>query len=132
MAGKTKEKERVSSSSDGQDEDYMVNLGGKKVKLSNLNKLYWPEEKISKGDLIYYYTTIHPYILPYLMNRPQNLKRNPSGIQDEGFYQKDAGDEAPSWVKSVVIRAESTGKDVDYIICNDQATLTYLNNLGCI
>jgi len=131
MAGKTKEKERVSTSaSDG--EDYMVKLDGKKVKLTNLDKPYWPDEKITKGDLIYYYTTIHPYILPYLVNRPQNLKRNPDGIRDEGFYQKDAGDEAPSWVKSVSIHAESTGKDVEYIVCNDQATLTYLNNLGCI
>lgn len=132
MAGKTKEKERGSASSDGHDEDYMVNLAGKKVKLTNLDKLYWPDEKITKGDLIYYYTNIHPFILPYLVNRPQNLKRNPSGIRDEGFFQKDAGDEAPAWVKSVAIHAESTGKDVDYIICNDQATLTYLNNLGCI
>lgn len=130
MTPKAKEKERVSSN--GSEENYVVNLDGKQVKLTHLDKLYWPEEKISKGDLIYYYTNIYPYIGPYLKNRPQNLRRNPGGIEDEGFYHKDAGDEGPSWIKSIAIRSESTGKDVDYIICNDQATLAYLNNLGCI
>ena len=126
-------KEKVRNSSPKQaEENYVVKLDGKQVKLTNLDKLYWPQEKISKGDLIYYYTTIYPYIEPYLKNRPQNLRRNPGGIQDEGFFHKNAGDEGPSWIKSVSIRSESTGKDVNYILCNDQATLAYLNNLGCI
>jgi bifunctional non-homologous end joining protein LigD len=102
------------------------------LQLTNLNKLYWPEEKITKGELIGYYRAIGKYMLPHLKNRPQSLKRNPNGITDKGFYHKDAGDEAPSWVKSVTIHSESGNKDIEYIICNDQATLTYLNNLGCI
>lgn len=131
MAQGSKEKVRNSSPKQAE-ENYVVKLDGKQVKLTNLDKLYWPQEKISKGDLIYYYTTIYPYIEPYLKNRPQNLRRNPGGIEEEGFFHKDAGDEGPSWIKSVSIRSESTGKDVDYILCNDQATLAYLNNLGCI
>lgn len=131
MAQGSKEKVRNSSPKQAK-ENYVVKLDGKQVKLTNLDKLYWPQEKISKGDLIYYYTTIYPYIEPYLKNRPQNLRRNPGGIEEEGFFHKDAGDEGPSWIKSVSIRSESTGKDVDYILCNDQATLAYLNNLGCI
>lgn len=133
MASKTKEpkQDKRIPTREGE-ENFLVNLGGKKVKLTHLRKLYWEEEKISKGDLIYYYTNIYPFIGPYLKNRPQNLRRNPGGIKDDGFYHKDAGDEGPSWIKSVAIHSESTGKDVDYIICNDQATLAYLNNLGCI
>ena len=75
-------------------------MSNAKPAFTNLDKLYWPDEGITKGDLINYYETIAPYILPYLKNRPQSLKRNPGGIADQGFYHKDAGEDAPSWVKS--------------------------------
>jgi len=109
-----------------------VKIDNHVLQLTNLTKMYWPDNNITKGELIGYYASIGKYILPYLKDRPQSLKRNPNGITDKGFFHKDAGDEAPSWVKSKPIYSESTDKDVDYIICNDQATLTYLNNLGCI
>jgi bifunctional non-homologous end joining protein LigD len=108
------------------------NANGHTVALTNTNKIYWPEKKITKGDVIQYYNTIHHYILPYLKNRPQSLKRNPNGITDEGFYHKDAGDTAPKWVKTLKIKSESANKIIEYIICNNLATLAYLNNLGCI
>ena len=103
-----------------------------KVKLTNLDKIYWPDEKITKGMLIEYYQSISNYILPYLKDRPQSLKRNPNGISDDGFYHKDAGEDAPNWVKSFSVHSESSNKEIDYIICNDKDTLAYLNNLGCI
>lgn len=109
-----------------------IAFGRKKVHVTNLSKVFWPEEGITKGDVIEYYISVSKYILPFLKNRPQSLKRNPNGINDPGFYHKDAGDEAPPFVKSVKIFSESTSKDIDYILCNDQPTLTYLNNLGCI
>lgn len=102
------------------------------LQLTNLNKVYWPDDNITKGYLIKYYVEMGKYMLPHLKDRPESLKRNPNGITDKGFFHKDAGDEAPSWVKSIKIHSDSTNKDVDYILCNDQATLTYLNNLGCI
>jgi len=114
------------------EKDDFIAFGKTKVKVTNLNKIFWPEEKITKGDVINYYISISKYILPFLKGRPQSLKRNPNGIKDSGFYHKDAGDEAPSWVKSKKIYSESTKKDVDYILCENAATLTYLNNLGCI
>lgn len=110
----------------------MVSVGGHQLQLTNLDKVLWPREGIKKSDLIYYYNSIHRYILPYLKDRPQSLKRNPNGIEDKGFYQKYAAGDAPSWVENEKILAESTGKQVNYIVCNDQATLAYLNNLGCI
>lgn len=113
-------------------ENKTVVIGKNKLQLTNLDKIFWPEEKITKGDVIDYYNGMHKFILPYLKNRPQSLKRNPNGIADKGFFQKDAGEEAPEWVKSEKIFSESTNKEVDYIICNDKATLIYLANLGCI
>lgn len=104
----------------------------KKVELSNLNKLYWPEEGITKGDLIKYYESIAPYILPYLKNRPMSLKRNPNGVLDSGFYHKDAGGIAPAWMKTIEIHAESTNKIVHYLLCNDVQSLLFIANLGCI
>ena len=110
----------------------VIKAGKATVNISNRDKLYWPKEGITKGMMIDYYQSIAEYILPYLKNRPQSLKRNPGGIADKGFYHKDAGENAPSWVKSFKVHSESSNKEIDYIICNDKATLAYLNNLGCI
>jgi len=109
-----------------------VRIGKHLVTLSNQDKIYWPEEKISKGDIIRYYSAISKYILPYLKNRPQSLRRNPNGIRDAGFFHKDAGRDTPEWVDTVTIKSESAGKNIEYILCNNKATLLYLNNLGCI
>jgi len=109
-----------------------VKVNSQTLQLTNLTKLYWPKDKITKGALINYYEKIAPVILPYLKDRPLSLKRNPNGIDDKGFYQKDAGANFPSWIKTAPFHAASTGKTVDYTICNDTATLLYLANLGCI
>lgn len=106
--------------------------GKAKVKLTNLNKIYFPDDAITKGMMIDYYQHMSTYILPYLKNRPESLKRNPNGINEEGFFHKDAGEDAPSFIKSFKVFSESANKEIDYIICNDKATLAYLNNLGCI
>jgi DNA ligase D len=104
---------------------------GKPV-LSNPDKLYWPREKITKGELVRYYETVAPFILPYLKNRPLSLKRNPNGIMDEGFYHKDAGDIAPGWMKTANIHSVSSEKTVHYLVCNDVKSLLFIANLGCI
>src|SRR5690554_4741632 len=103
-----------------------------KLKLTNLDKLYWKKEKITKGDLIDYYLSVSDYILPHLKDRAQSLHRFPDGIESPGFYHKDAGKGAPSWVKTVHIFSESNNKGIEYIVCNDKDTLGYLINLGCI
>jgi len=112
--------------------DQTLKIGSREITITNYDKLYWPEEKITKGQLIEYYMAIAPTILPYLKNRPLSLKRNPNGITDKGFFQKDAPEHTPSFIKTFPVLAESTGQTVDYIICNDAATLIYLANLGCI
>lgn len=109
-----------------------ITLNRKKVKLTNQNKIYFPEDGITKGEIIDYYQSVSKYILPHLKNRPLSLNRFPNGIEEDGFYQKDAGDHIPDWIKTMKVYSESTDKNIDYIYCNDKATLAYLNNLGCI
>ncbi|MGZ4053887.1 MAG: DNA ligase D [Bacteroidia bacterium] len=115
-----------------EENEKIISFGKIKVKTTNLNKVFWPKENITKGDVINYYQSIAKYILPYLKDRPESLKRNPNGIKDTGFFHKDAGVDAPEWTKTKSIFSESTNKNVDYILCNNAATLAYLNNLGCI
>jgi bifunctional non-homologous end joining protein LigD len=103
-----------------------------KVKISNPDKVYWPDEGYTKGDVINYYNSIYKYIIPYLKNRPESLKRNPNGINGEAFFHKDAGEHAPDWMKTYPVWSESSDKTVDYLVCNDKPSLLYMANLGCI
>ena len=104
----------------------------KEVKLTNLQKIYWPDDGLTKGDLITYYDSVSKFILPYLKNRPLSLKRNPNGIRDKGFYHKDAGDIAPEWMDIAPFFAPSVNKTIKYIVCNSKPALLFVANLGCI
>ncbi len=112
--------------------EYIVKINRKEVKLTNQNKIYWPDAGYTKGDLVDYYNQMSRFILPYLKGRPESLNRFPNGISGDSFYQKDAGDNAADWVATEKILSESNQKYIDYIICNDKPTLLYLANLGCI
>ncbi|MFB3818875.1 MAG: DNA ligase D [Candidatus Methylomirabilales bacterium] len=102
------------------------------VRLSNLSKVYWPEEGYTKGDLIAYYRAVAPWILPYLRERPLVLTRYPDGIAGKSFYQKDAPEFTPDWVRTQAIWSEDAGREIRYIVCDEVETLTYLANLGSI
>lgn len=103
-----------------------------RVKFTNLDKLFFPEAKITKGDLVEYYQNVASAMLPYLKDRPQSLKRQPEGINGESFFQKDVNDMPPSWVKTVKIHSESTNEDVHYLVCDSQGAILYMVQLGCI
>ena len=104
-----------------------------KVEFRNLDKIFWPKEGYSKGDVIQYYDRMADTILPYLRDRPMVLVRHPNGIKGGSFFQKNvAAIHLPSFVKTVSVRAKSTGRNVHYVVCNNKATLLYLANLGCI
>ena len=109
-----------------------VKIGKHAVSITNRKKVYWPKEGSTKGDVIDYYDRMTDHILPYLKGRCLSLKRNPNGINDKGFYHKDAGENAPAFVDVFKIKAESNNKIIDYIVCNNKATLLYVANLGCI
>lgn len=116
----------------GKSDNLFVELDGHRLHLTNLNKIYFPEDGFRKRDLIAHYFWAAPMILPLLKDRPLVLRRYPNGIEQEAFFQKDAGRGTPEWVKTVSILAEDRGRTVQYIIANDRATLVYLANLGCI
>jgi bifunctional non-homologous end joining protein LigD len=101
------------------------------IKISHADKVYWPQDKFTKGDLVNYYDRVAEVILPYLVGRPESLHRNPGGISGPDFFQKDAP-EVPSWVTTVPIYSESNDKEVHWVVCNDKEILLYIVNLGCI
>lgn len=100
--------------------------------LTHLDKVYWPDEGYTKGDLIDYYREVTSYILPYLIDRPESLNRHPNGIKEDSFFQKNLATH-PSWIKTERINTEHSRHPViDYLVVEDQASLLYMVNLGCI
>lgn len=100
---------------------------------THLDKILWPDEGYTKEDLINYYEKIGNTILPYLKDRPNSLYRTPSGIEGVHFYQKNVHEEnLPDFVKTKIIHTKTTDEDVHYIICNNEETLLYMANIGCI
>jgi bifunctional non-homologous end joining protein LigD len=102
------------------------------VKFSNLDKVFWPDEGYTKGDLIEYYGAVAPWLMPYLEERPVVLTRYPDGIKGKSFFQKDAPAFIPEWLRTVRIWSEDTQRDIDYFVCEDAAAIQYLANLGSI
>ncbi len=104
----------------------------KTVPLSNLDKVFWPEEGYTKGDLIEYYRAISPWLLPYLKDRPIVMTRYPDGIGGKSFFQKDAPKFAPDWIRLERIWSEHAEREIDYFVCDDLETLLYVANLASI
>lgn len=107
-------------------------IGGHELNFTNLSKLFWPVEKISKRDLINYYYQVAPYILPYLKDRPQSLNRFPNGITGHSFYQKDVTGKVPDWMDTYLYHSEGDDEDKHFLLGNNEATLLYMAGLGCI
>jgi bifunctional non-homologous end joining protein LigD len=101
-----------------------VEVEGRRLSLSNLDKVMYPEVGFTKGQVIDYYTRIAPAVLPHLRDHPLTLKRYPNGVEDKYFYEKRAPSHAPEWV-----RRERVNK-IDYVICDDLPTLVWLANLA--
>ena len=114
------------------DETQVREIGGHQLKFTNLSKIYWPKEKISKRAMLNYYYQIAPYILPYLKDRPQTLNRFPHGINGESFYQKDITGKVPDWIKGFPYYSEADHRQKNFLVCTDEASLMYIASLGCI
>jgi len=102
------------------------------VVFSNLEKIFWPAEGYTKGDLVEYYRAISPWLLPWLKNRPVVLTRYPDGIEGKSFFQKDAPAFTPEWLRTVRMWSEQAKREIDYFVCDDLASLLYLANLASI
>ena len=109
----------------------IVEVGGWKITLSNLDKLLWRREKISKADVIQYYAAVASRMVPIVKNRPLMLNRFPHGIPGKSFVQKDWPNH-PSWVSIAQVRSHSLNKSVRHVVCNDEATLIWLADMACL
>jgi bifunctional non-homologous end joining protein LigD len=116
----------------GRSETVTVELDGKRMRWSNLNKVYFPETGYTKRNLLAYYYRIADYILPFLRERPLVLRRYPDGIKGQAFFQKDFRDGVPEWFVTAPLESEERGKQIHYAIANDRASLLFLTGLGCI
>ena len=114
------------------DETQICEINGHEIKFNHLNKIYWPDEKITKRDMINYYYQVAPYILPYLKDRPQSMNRHPNGITGESFYFKDVTDTAPGWIETVDYKSDADNRLRKYLVAKDEASLLYMATLGCI
>lgn len=108
----------------------ILNVDDIDIEVSNRAKLIFPEDGITKGDLIEYYERISETILPYLRERLLTMVRYPSGIGEEGFFQKDVDGRVPDWVDRA--RVEKESGSITHVVCNNKATLVYLANLACV
>jgi len=104
-------------------------VDGREVRLSNLDKVFWPEG-FTKAHLVKYYMDMAPVIIPHLRNRPLVMKRYPDGVNGQSFYQKECPEYAPDWIETYPIWHSE--KVINYIVCNDAATLAWLANQACI
>ena len=107
-------------------------INGQVLKFSNLKKIYWPKEKITKRDVLNYYYQVAPLMLPYMKDRPQSLNRHPDGINGESFYQKNVAGSIPSWLATHNYQNTSKEGSKKFLVCTNEASLLYMANLGCI
>jgi bifunctional non-homologous end joining protein LigD len=114
------------------DETQVRKVNGHDIKFTNLSKIFWPEENISKRDMLNYYYQAAPYMLPYYKDRPQTLNRFPNGIYGKSFYQKDVTGKVPDWVAMHAYYSETDEREKNFLVIDDEASLLYVVSLGCI
>jgi DNA ligase D-like protein (predicted ligase)/DNA ligase D-like protein (predicted polymerase)/DNA ligase D-like protein (predicted 3'-phosphoesterase) len=112
---------------------WWLDVGGRELRLTNLDKVYWPDEGYTKGDLIAYYFNVAPLLLPHLERRPLTMKRMPDGVEGESFYEKTAPSHTPDWVhRCTVLSKDAKAGRIDYLTVDNLATLLFVANLGAI
>jgi len=116
----------------GRLETVTIEIDGKRLRFSNLNKVYFPESGYTKRNLLAYYYRIADLILPFLRERPLVLRRYPDGIKGQAFFQKDLHEGIPEWFTTVPLESEERGKQIHYATAGDRASLLFLTGLGCI
>ena len=112
-----------------------VRKGRRTLKLSNLDKPFWPEEGITKGELLAYYRDVATVLVPHLRNRPFTMKRYPDGWQGKSFFQKQAPSHMPDWIATAPFPASTRDGEkrvIDYALVDDELALLWMVNMGCI
>lgn len=111
--------------------DVTLEVGGRGVRLTNLEKVFWPEEGITKGDLVQYYAEVAPVLLPHLVDRAMVMKRYPHGVDGKFFFMKRAPEPRPEWIETCAIE-HGSGSIIHFPMIQDAAALLWVINLGCI
>ena len=109
-----------------------VAVDGRTLSFSNLDKVLWPRDGFTKGDLIAYYRAVAKWLVPHLKDRPLTLQRWPDGIDAQSFFEKQAPRFTPDWIPTVALSADQKTRKVSYLLCNDEATLAWCANLAAI
>jgi bifunctional non-homologous end joining protein LigD len=113
----------------------VLRKGRRELRLSNLDKPFWPDEGITKGDVVAYYRDVADVLVPHLKGRPFTMKRYPDGWQGKHFFQKQAPSHMPAWIKRAAFPAstrEGEKKVIDYALVDDELALLWMANMGCI
>jgi bifunctional non-homologous end joining protein LigD len=108
----------------------VVELDGRTLRLTNLDKVLYPRTGFTKGDLIRWYADVAPVLLPHLRDRPLTLKRYPDGVEGEHFYEKQCPSHRPEWVQTTAVWSGRSDREIDYCLCQDLPTLVWLGNLA--
>ena len=117
----------------GERDAWWLDLPERELRLSNLDKVFWPDEAITKGDVIAYYANVADLLLPHLEHRPLTMKRMPDGIDGDAFYEKTAPSHTPEWVhRCTVLSEDAKAGRIDYLTVDDLPTLLFVANLGAI
>jgi len=111
---------------------WRLEADGRELRLSNLNKVYWPDDGITKGDLLAYYWNVADRLLPHLRDRPLTMYRMPDGLAGAPFYEKQVPAHAPDWLPTAAVPTEEDSRVVEFVLAQDRASLLYVVNLGCI
>jgi len=110
----------------------IVDVQGRKLTLTNLDKVLYPATGFTKGELIDYYVRVAPVLVPHLAGRPLTMKRYPGGVDQEFFFEKNAPKHRPDWVKTAPVWSEGNNRNVNYLLANDLPTLVWIANLASI
>jgi bifunctional non-homologous end joining protein LigD len=108
----------------------VIRVDGREIEISRPEKVLFPDDGITKGELIQYYARIAARMLPYLRDRPLTLERYPNGIKTKRFFQKEVSSYFPKWIRTVTV--QKVGGSVTHVVCNDTATLVYIANQACV
>jgi len=109
-----------------------LTVGGRTLAVTNLDKVLWPRDGYTKGDLIAYYRAVAKWLLPHVRKRPLTLERYPNGIDEAGWWEKHIPRGLPAWVRTVKIAASTRDEKIEFIVCDDEATLAYVANLAAV
>jgi bifunctional non-homologous end joining protein LigD len=109
-----------------------LTVGDRTLAVTNLDKVLWPRDGYTKGDLIAYYRAVAPWLLPHVRSRPLTLERYPNGVGTAGFWEKHIPRGLPAWVPTVKTAASVRHDQIEFIVCNEEATLAYVANLAAV